>query len=228
VTQPSSKRIFVSGGTGYIGRPLIAALLTRGHQVRALVRAGSERKLPTGCSFVTGNALEAASYAQGVPPADTFVQLVGISHPNPSKARQFELVDFVSARAAITAAEDSRIQHFIYISVAHPAPVMKAYIEVRSKVEEMIRASGLNATILRPWYVLGPGHRWPYVLKPVYLLLEYLPSTRATALRLGLVTLGQMVNALCGAVENPSSGIRVLGVPEIRQSPALVDTGFGE
>jgi hypothetical protein len=30
----------------------------------------------------------------------------------------------------------------------------------------MIGQSGLNTTILRPWYVLGPGHYWPYLLKP--------------------------------------------------------------
>ena len=59
------------------------------------------------------------------------------------------------------------VQHFVYISVAHPAPMMKAYIEVRSQCEAMIRQSGMNATILRPWYVLGPGHRWPYLLLPI-------------------------------------------------------------
>ena len=43
-----------------------------------------------------------------------------------------------------------------------------------------------------PWYVLGPGHRWPYLLLPMYKLMELLPSTRAGATRLGLVTLEQM------------------------------------
>jgi uncharacterized protein YbjT (DUF2867 family) len=61
----------------------------------------------------------------------------------------------------VAAAEANRFQHFVYVSVAHPAPAMKAYIEVRSRCEEIIRASGLNTTILRPWYVLGPGHYWP-------------------------------------------------------------------
>ena len=51
-------------------------------------------------------------------------------------------------------------------------PMMKAYIQVRSECEAMIRESGMNATILRPWYVLGPGHRWPYLLLPVYKIME--------------------------------------------------------
>src|SRR5207247_11181758 len=101
---------------------------------------------------------------------------------------------------------------FIYVSVAHPAPVMKAYIAVREECEQIIRESGLNATILRPWYVLGPGHRWPYALLPMYWIMERIPKTRDSPLRLGRVTLQQMVNALAAAVESTYEGIRILQV----------------
>ena len=84
------------------------------------------------------------------------------------------------------------------------------------RCEELIRAAGLNATFLRPWYVLGPGHRWPYLLKPLYAIGELLPSTRDGARRLGLVTLPQIVGALVQAVENAPAGVRVIDVPEIR------------
>ncbi len=50
---------------------------------------------------------------------------------------------------------------------------------------------------------------------------ELLPSTRDGALRLGLVTLEQMVTALLAAVENPARGIRVASVPEIRAAKAM-------
>ncbi len=211
-------KVFITGGTGYMGRNLIPELLKRGHEVRALVRPGSEQKLPAGCPFVFGDALNAASYAQHVPPADTFVQLVGTPNPSPRKAKEFRAVDFASGLAAVAAAREAGIQHFVYVSVAHPAPVMKVYIQPRVECEEAIRATGLNATILRPWYVLGPGHRWPYLLLPMYWVFERLPATRDSARRLGLVTLKQMISALVGAIENPCRGIRVLEVPQIRQS----------
>jgi uncharacterized protein YbjT (DUF2867 family) len=213
--------VFVTGGTGYVGRPLVARLLERGHEVRALVRPGSEKKLPKGCQPVFGNALDSSSYAGQVAPADTFVQLVGVSHPNPSKAAEFRNVDLASGQGAVEAAGAARVQHFVYVSVAQPAPVMKAYIQVRAQCEDMIRQSGMNATILRPWYVLGPGHRWPYFLLPVYKVMELLPLTREGATRLGLVTLDQMSRALVGAVENPPPGVRIVGVPEIRAPGGL-------
>ncbi len=208
--------VFITGGTGYMGQGLIAGLLASGHRVRALARPGSERKLPSGCEPVTGDALDATSYAAAVAPSDTFIHLVGVAHPGPGKARQFQEIDLASARIAASAAKAAGISHFIYVSVAQPAPVMQAYVAARMAAEQAIRDAGLDATILRPWYVLGPGHRWPYPLLPLWRLLECLPVTRDTARRLGFVTLAQMNNALLKAVEEPASGLKVLTVPDIR------------
>jgi uncharacterized protein YbjT (DUF2867 family) len=210
--------VFIAGGTGYMGQRLIPRLMERGHEVRALVRPGSAKKLPAECTAVPGNALDGASYASKVAPSDTFVQLVGVAHPSPAKAGQFRQIDLPSGLGAVTAAQSAGIRHFIYLSVAHPAPMMHAYIAVRTECETAIESSGLNATILRPWYVLGPGHRWPYLLIPIYKMAELLPSTRAGAQRLGLVTLEQMINALIFAVENPLQGRCVMNVPEIRSA----------
>ena len=93
---------------------------------------------------------------------------------------------------------------------------MHAYIAARSACEAELEASGLNATILRPWYVLGPGHRWPYALIPFYWLAERIPSTRDGARRLGLVTVEQMLRALADAAEHPATGVDVIEAPAIR------------
>ena len=209
--------VFVTGGTGYMGRHLIPALLKRGHQVRALVRAGSEGKLPPGCTPVQGNALDATTYARQLSATDTLVQLVGTPKPNPRKAQQFRDVDFKSGMAAVEAAKQGGVRHLVYVSVAHPAPMMQAYIQPRVEVEEAIHANGLNATILRPWYVLGPEHRWPYLILPGYWIMGLIPSQREAVQRLGLVTLKQMMGALVHAVENPAQGIKIVEVPEIQR-----------
>jgi uncharacterized protein YbjT (DUF2867 family) len=213
-----SRHVFIAGGTGYIGSSLIPVLIERGHRVRALVRPGSKAKLPAACEVVSGNALDANTYRQLIRPADTFVQLVGVPHPSPAKGAQFRSIDLVSAREAISACSEIHMRHFIYLSVAHPAPmkIMKDYIAVRAECERMIEEKHLNSTIIRPWYVLGPGHRWPYLLLPFYKLCEWLPFTRAGALRLGLVTLDQLILALVEAVESPNQGMHIVAVPEIR------------
>jgi uncharacterized protein YbjT (DUF2867 family) len=214
---PTPRDVFVTGATGYLGSRLAAGLLRRGHRVRALVRAGSGRKLPEGCEPVVGDALDAGSFAGRVAPSDTFVQLVGVPRPSPAKAREFREIDLRSVRASVEAAGAAGVRHFVYVSVAQPAPVMRAYIEVRAEGERLIRESRMDATILRPWYVLGPGHRWPLLLLPVYKLLELLPQTRDGALRLGLVQVEQMIRALVRAVEHPPQGVRVVEVQEIKR-----------
>jgi len=123
-----------------------------------------------------------------------------------------------SIQASVEAGRRAPIAHLVYVSVAQPAPMMHAYVDVRARGEAAIAAAGLAATMIRPWYVLGPGHWWPLALKPFYWLAEQLPPTREAARRMGLVTLPQMVAVLVDAVENPPAPgtIRVVDVPAIR------------
>ncbi len=208
--------MFVTGATGFMGRRLCGALVGRGHLVKGLARQSSEGRLAAGVGAVVGDPLDGATYRDSVAGCDTMVHLVGVSHPSPAKAVQFRAIDLVSARQAIAVAAEAEVRHFVYVSVAHPAPVMREYIAARVEAERAIGEAGLRATILRPWYVLGPGRRWPLVLAPVYRLMEAIPATREGARRLGLVTAEQMIAAMVGAIERPPAGVRVLGVPEIR------------
>src|ERR1051326_7829894 len=215
MSQVERQSLFLTGGTGYMGSRLVPMLLAGSHEVRALTRIPSVARLPPGCHPVFGSAV-GGGYESHVPEQCTFVHLVGVAHPSPAKAEQFRTVDLAALRVSVAAARGTRARHFVFVSVAHPAPAMKAYVAVRQECEQIIQESGLNATILRPWYVLGPGHRWPYALLPMYWLMERIQSKRETALRLGLVTIAEMITALVTSVESPTEGIRILDVPQIR------------
>lgn len=212
-----SRDVFVTGATGFMGTRLAAELLRRGHRVRALARSGSESKVPAGCEVVHGDALRAETYAARVAPADTFVHLIGVPHPNPRKAAEFREIDLKSCQEAVRAACDAGIRHFVYLSVARPAPLMEEYQAVRAEGETLIRESGMRATFVRPWYVLGPGRRWPLILAPMYALARLVPATRDGAERLGLVTVEQMTQILASAVESPPAEIRIIEPPQIRR-----------
>ena len=133
--------IFVTGGTGYMGCRLIPLLAKRGHKITAVARQGSHP--PDEATAVVADPLLRGSYTNAIPPADTFVHLIGTPHPSPAKAKQFREVDLVSVQVAIEAARLAGVRHFIYLSVAQPAPMMKAFLAVRSEGEGMIRNSGI-------------------------------------------------------------------------------------
>src|SRR3954463_3771162 len=200
-----------------MGCGLIPLLLTRAPQLQAVVRPGSASKLPAGVSAIIADPLSPDSYTESIRGCDTFVHLIGVPHPSPAKAAQFRAIDLPSVQVAGKAASDAGVRHFIYLSVAQPAPMMEAFLAVRAEGEALIRASGMNATFVRPWYVLGPGHWWPYALLPFYWIAELLPATRDGARRLGLISISQMLNALVWAAENPPDAIQILDVPKIRE-----------
>lgn len=210
-----NRNIFITGGTGYIGSAIIPELLKRKFQVNALVRKGSESKLNTGCNAVAGNALDRFTYENKIIDCDTFIHLIGVHHPGPGKKDEFKNIDLISIEQAAAAAVNAGIKHFIYLSVAHPAPVMKEFIKVRMQGEEILRQTSMRSSFIRPWYVLGPGHYWPYMLLPVYKLFEIFPFSKDTAFRLHPVKLNQIINCLVYAVQTLPESVAVYETIEI-------------
>ena len=113
--------VFITGWTGYIGLALIDVLCERGYMVHALVRPGSEAKLPSRALPVIGNALDASTFASAIPTGATLVHLVGTPHPSPAKAAGFQRVDLASIRATTRAAQRAGARHLVYVSVG-PIP----------------------------------------------------------------------------------------------------------
>lgn len=216
------KTVFITGGTGYIGKRLIKQLLIRKFRVVALVRKGSELKVPAGTQFVIADAFNAASFQHHIPSNCVFVQLLGVPHPNPKKAALFDQIDLNSLRQSVIAAKYAGVTHFIYVSVSmEPSSIMYAYQQIRKKGEEICKTAGLNCTFIRPWYVLGPGHLWPILFLPLYLIASLIPSLRHKAKKFGLVTIAQMIRVLVKAVEAKPQPLKIVDISEIKSEPPL-------
>src|SRR5437879_2048902 len=147
--------ICITGGTGYMGQRLIPLLLARGHRVRVVARESSAGHVPAGAVPVIGDALNEESVAGALQPDDTLIHLVGTPHPNPAKVREFQQVDLASIRATVIAAKRVGISHLVYVSIAQPAPVMRAYLAVRASGVGLIRANGFEGRISGGWLCQG-------------------------------------------------------------------------
>ena len=213
------KQVFIAGGTGYIGTRLIKRLLKKGYTVTAMVRKGSEEKVPAGAKIVIADPFNHETFMAAVPINAVFVQLLGVSHPSPRKAVQFNSIDLRSAQASLLAAKAAGVNHFIYVSVAmEPSSMMHAYQEIRKAGEALCLRSNIPSTFIRPWYVLGPGHYWPILLLPLYGIAGLIPSLRKKATAFGLVTIHQMVQALVNTICAEPVACRIMEIAEIRKS----------
>ncbi len=211
------KQFFITGGTGYMGTRLIKRLIKNGHHVTALIRKGSEHKVPAGAEVVIGNPFDAKTFQSYIPKNATFIQLLGVAHPSPKKAQQFKDIDLRSVKASADAASQAGASHFIYVSVAMtPSKLMQAYQAVRKEGESYCVDKKLYCTFIRPWYVLGPGHWWPVILLPFYGLAELIPAWRKKFRSMALVNIKQMLNALAYASEAEPQSLRILEIKDIR------------
>lgn len=211
--------LFITGGTGYMGKRLVKQLVAKGYDVTALVRKGSEGKLPEGVRAIIADPFEAATFQHWIPKGAVYVQLLGVAHPSPRKKEQFRQIDLRSARASADAASFAAVSHFVYVSVAQTeTKLMKEYQEARREGEAYVLSKGFACTFIRPWYVLGPGHWWPALLLPLYGLSRFVPAWKAKAEAFGLVTINQMVQTLLKAVASKPQRVRIVEIPQIRKA----------
>lgn len=151
-------KVFVAGGTGYIGRNVIERLIKDGHKVRALVRKGSEVKLGTGKNIdvINGDISDPASLHGTLDNCEAVVYIIGIIREFPSKGITFELAHVGGVRNIYERALRAGVKRWIQISANGVKPdTPDGYIRTKYRAEEFIKAQNINCTILRPSIVFG-------------------------------------------------------------------------
>lgn len=212
-----SRRVIVTGATGFIGRHVARHLASRGDDVHAVVRPESTQTAPTGVATVWA-PLEPSALAAAFRGADVVVHLAGVT--NAVRLRTYTDVNVEGARAVATAARqaDARLIHISSLAAAGPAPAGAPRHEDdspdpitpygRSKLagEGVVAStSGLRWTILRPAVVYGPGDR---ALLPVFRLAErgVLPLVGRPGAAYTFVHVSDVVRAIDAAIDRRRDG----------------------
>jgi uncharacterized protein YbjT (DUF2867 family) len=151
--------IFITGGTGFIGRVLTRQLVAAGHSVRLLLQPSPRSpRIPSGVPVEV--AVTSLNDVQGLRAAlrgaDTIIHLAG--GEGQGGRGNLQAIDIDGTRNLTKAATDARINRFFYLSHldadrAAGFPVLKA----KGIAEEFIRRSGIPYTILRASTLFGPG-----------------------------------------------------------------------
>lgn len=148
------KTVALTGATGFVGRITLGRLLDAGFQVRALTRGDQPPK--KGVHWVRGSLDDRESLAQLCANADVALHVAGVV--NAPDAAGFEAGNVTGTANMLAAAADARVKRFVHVSsLAACHPGLSIYGASKAKAEELVTASALDWTIIRPPGVYGPG-----------------------------------------------------------------------
>ena len=155
--SPQRGKILVTGGTGFVGQPLVHALRAEERPVRALVRdlGKAETLRAWGCELVQGDMTDSASLRRAAEGCEAVVHLVAIIAGRPAA---FERVMTQGTHDLVAAAADAGARRFVHMSALGTSERSKdlvPYYRAKWAMEEAVRVSGLEWTIFRPSFVFG-------------------------------------------------------------------------
>jgi uncharacterized protein YbjT (DUF2867 family) len=159
-------KLLVAGGTGFLGRHVVRALLDGGHDVTVLGRNPSRvSSIPMlqGANATRGDVTEAASLHGTLEGADgvvAAVQFPGYPAEVPRAGLTFDAYDRQGTENLLAEASRAGVERYLYISGANSTPSAKEnWYRAKGRAEEMLRASDLRTVILRPSWAYGPGDK---------------------------------------------------------------------
>ncbi|WP_245424149.1 complex I NDUFA9 subunit family protein [Methylovirgula sp. 4M-Z18] len=221
--------VTVFGGSGFVGRHVVRALIKRGWRVRVAVRRPdlAFHLQPIGrvgqIQAVQSNLRYPASVAAALQGADAAINLVGIGA---SRGRQnFEAVHVFGARAVARAVAAAGISHFVHMSaLGADAASDSAYAASKARGEEAVKEAVPQATIVRPSFIFGPEDTFFNRHAAMARLMPVLPLIGAES-RSQPVFAGDVAEAIAKAVSGEAkTGVTYeLGGPEVKTGREIVE-----
>lgn len=218
----SPKLVTVFGGSGFVGRYLVRALVNRGYRVRVAVRrpdlAGHLQ--PIGnvgqIHLMQANVRYPDSVKAAVRGSDVVVNLVAILHE--TGKQKFEAVQLTGAKAVANAAkeENARLVHVSAIG-ADPES-LSDYGATKGQAEGAIQEIVKSAVILRPSIVFGQEDDFFNRFGAMARLSPFLPLIGGGKTRFQPVYVADLAEAIARAVDGQlkAGEIYEIGGPEVK------------
>jgi uncharacterized protein YbjT (DUF2867 family) len=209
--------ILVTGGTGFVGSHLIRRMRHDGIPVRALVRHPEKARELAGLDvdLASGDVADKDSLERAAAGVERVVHLVGIIQEGPGAT--FQGVHVEGTRNLLQAAKKAGVRHFLYQSALGARPAAKSeYHRTKWQAEELVRASGIPFTILRPSLIYGPGDQFTLRLAEVIRQSPVLPVIGSGKAKVQPIYIDDVVSCIVKAVTSDAflNEIYEIGGPE--------------
>lgn len=200
-----SRTIAVLGGSGFVGRALVARLLARGDRVRVLSRsAEAATRIPAGGEPLIGDVFDVDFLSNAFDGADAVINLVGILNERGDDGRGFHRVYVELAETMLAAMQAAGVRRLLQMSALRAGDGDSHYLKARGEVEALVRASALDWTLFRPSVIAGPGDGLFCRFAQLLRFAPALPIGRADA-RFQPVWIGDVVDAFLRALDDDTT-----------------------
>jgi NADH dehydrogenase len=202
-----AQRVFVTGGTGFVGKSVVRALLAQGFLVRLLVRPGSEPDLKGFESIdrVPGDVMKPDSLAPSVEGCSALIHLVGIIEEQRGRGVTFERLHGQATRNMVALARAVGIKRYLQMSALGTRPDARArYHRTKWDAEEAVRASDLDWTIFRPSIIFGRGDAFVSMLARMIRRVPIVPVLGSGRYRLQPIPVEQVAEGFVRALRGPA------------------------
>ncbi len=196
------RHVLILGGTGFVGRHLVAHLLRERWRVTVLSRGvdpSKKQKLSRDASIIEGDVANPDFLRAVLDDVDAVVNLVGILNEQGDSGRGFEHVYVELLEALLEAMRDMGVRRLLQMSALNAGTGQSHYLEARGRAEQKVRASRLDWTLFRPSVIAGPGDGLFCRFDALLRYAPALPIGRADA-RFQPVWVGDVTQAFANAL----------------------------
>jgi uncharacterized protein YbjT (DUF2867 family) len=198
-------RIFIAGGTGFVGTYLVAALREKGHDVTLLVHRRNPAVV-NGIVQVEGDVTRLDSIERAAVGCDAVINLVGIIREFPSRMITFERLHVQATANMLVATHKAGIRRYLQMSALGTRPdAVSRYHETKYRAEELVHSSGLDVTILRPSLIYGPKDTFINMLAGQLRLTPIMPIIGSGEYRLQPIHADDVASCFALALEMPET-----------------------
>ncbi len=197
-------KIFISGGTGFVGGHLVRELTGRGHQLRIL----SHRKHPAseGVEQVAGDVTRPETFEQAAEGCDAVINLVGIIREFPFRDATFKKLHVQATANMLEAARKCGVRRYLQMSaLGTRSGAVSGYHRSKWQAEELVRASGLDWTIFRPSLIFGPQDAFINMLAAQLRMAPVMPVIDKGTYRLQPIHADDVARCFAMALEMPAT-----------------------
>ena len=146
--------IAITGATGFVGQAVLDETMHRNQPVIALVRRATDHK-HSRVEWVLGDLSNTEALGHLAAGVKAIIHIAGLTNtPDPEN---FETANVTGTANVIAAAKQQGVKRFVFVSsLSARKPELSAYGASKAAAEELVKASGLDWTIVRPPAVYGP------------------------------------------------------------------------